>query len=104
MAQDPDDSRHRPSALAQGTPDPPFRNGQTSPVAGNSLLLAPATVVVSVAVGAPAGYVLSRGRSKAVSAYSLLLFLVCRRFRFTVLNKYFSHRRNQRIDRRAVTG
>ena len=33
-------------------------------------------VLVSVAVAAPAGYVLSRGRSRAVSSYSLLLFVV----------------------------
>lgn len=43
---------------------------------GNSLKVTLATVVVSVAVAAPAGYVLSRGRSKAVSGYSLLLFVV----------------------------
>lgn len=43
---------------------------------GNSLKVTLSTVVVSVAVAAPAGYVLSRGRSKAVSGYSLLLFVV----------------------------
>ena len=32
--------------------------------------------MVSVVVAAPAGYVLSRGRSKAVSGYSLLLFVI----------------------------
>lgn len=42
----------------------------------NSLLTTLATVVVSVAVAAPAGYVLSRGRSRAVSGYSLLLFVM----------------------------
>ena len=42
----------------------------------NSLIVTMATVVVSVIVAAPAGYVLSRGRSKAVSGYSLLLFVV----------------------------
>ena len=42
----------------------------------NSLVTTLATVVVSVAVAAPAGYVLSRGRSNAVSAYSLLLFVM----------------------------
>ncbi|WP_415854844.1 carbohydrate ABC transporter permease [Sinomonas sp. G460-2] len=42
----------------------------------NSLQVTLATVVVSVAVAAPAGYVLSRGRSKAVSGYSLLLFVM----------------------------
>ncbi|WSQ14313.1 carbohydrate ABC transporter permease [Streptomyces sp. NBC_01231] len=43
---------------------------------GNSLVTTLATVVVSVAVAAPAGYVLSRGRSRAVSGYSLLLFVM----------------------------
>jgi multiple sugar transport system permease protein len=42
----------------------------------NSLVTTLSTVVVSVAVAAPAGYVLSRGRSKAVSGYSLLLFVM----------------------------
>lgn len=42
----------------------------------NSLGVTLATVVVSVVVAAPAGYVLSRGRSKAVSGYSLLLFVM----------------------------
>ena len=43
---------------------------------GNSLITALATVLVAVAVAAPAGYVLSRGRSRAVSGYSLLLFVL----------------------------
>ena len=42
----------------------------------NSLIVTLVTVVVAVAVAAPAGYVLSRGRSKAVSGYSLILFIV----------------------------
>lgn len=42
----------------------------------NSLAVTVATVLVSVAVAAPAGYVLSRGRGRAVSGYSLLLFVV----------------------------
>lgn len=42
----------------------------------NSLGVTLATVIVSVVVAAPAGYVLSRGRSKAVSGYSLLLFVI----------------------------
>jgi multiple sugar transport system permease protein len=42
----------------------------------NSLVTTAVTVVVSVAVAAPAGYVLSRGRSKVVSGYSLLLFVM----------------------------
>jgi len=53
-----------------------FTNGQTLQWLGNSLSVTLTTVVVSVAVGAPAGYVLSRGRGKAVSGYSLLLFVV----------------------------
>ena len=43
---------------------------------GNSLGVTLATVVVSVVVAAPAGYVLSRGRSKAVAGFSLLLFVI----------------------------
>ncbi|MGZ0152882.1 carbohydrate ABC transporter permease [Kribbella sp. WER1] len=43
---------------------------------GNSLGVTLATVLVSVVVAAPAGYVLSRGRSKAVSGLSLLLFVI----------------------------
>jgi multiple sugar transport system permease protein len=42
----------------------------------NSLGVTLAVVAVAVAVAAPAGYVLSRGRSRSVSAYSLLLFVV----------------------------
>ena len=42
----------------------------------NSLITTLSTVLVSVAVAAPAGYVLSRGRAKAVSGYSLLLFVM----------------------------
>jgi multiple sugar transport system permease protein len=41
----------------------------------NSLVVTLATVVVSVAIAAPAGYVLSRGRSRAVAGYSLILFV-----------------------------
>jgi multiple sugar transport system permease protein len=43
---------------------------------GNSLLVALGSVVVSVAVAAPAGYVLSRSRSRMASSYALLLFVV----------------------------
>jgi multiple sugar transport system permease protein len=43
---------------------------------GNSLIVTIATVIVAVVVAAPAGYVLSRGRSKLVSGYSLTLFIV----------------------------
>ncbi|MBW4032954.1 MAG: carbohydrate ABC transporter permease [Acidobacteria bacterium] len=42
----------------------------------NSLGVAVVTVLVAVIVAAPAGYVLSRGRSKLVSGYSLVLFVV----------------------------
>jgi multiple sugar transport system permease protein len=42
----------------------------------NSLLVALATVVIAVAVAAPAGYVLSRLRNRLVSGYSLTLFVV----------------------------
>lgn len=40
----------------------------------NSLVVTLCTVFVAVAVAAPAGYVLSRSRSKTVSVYALLLF------------------------------
>ena len=40
------------------------------------MLVTLVTVVVSVAVAAPAGYVLSRGRSRLVSGFSLVLFIV----------------------------
>jgi multiple sugar transport system permease protein len=53
-----------------------FTNTQTLTWLANSLTVTLAVVVVAVAVAAPAGYVLSRGRSKAVSGYSLLLFIV----------------------------
>lgn len=43
---------------------------------GNSMAVTAATVLVSVAVAAPAGYVLSRGRSRLVSSFSLVLFVV----------------------------
>jgi multiple sugar transport system permease protein len=41
----------------------------------NSLEVTLSVVLVAVAVAAPAGYVLSRSRSKAVSGYALLLFV-----------------------------
>lgn len=53
-----------------------FRTTGTLTWLRNSLIVTLATVLVSVSVAAPAGYVLSRGRSKAVSGYSLLLFIV----------------------------
>ena len=42
----------------------------------NSMVVTVGTVLVSVAVAAPAGYVLSRGRSRLVSGFSLVLFIV----------------------------
>lgn len=42
----------------------------------NSLLVAAVTVLVSVCVAAPAGYVLSRGRNAMVSGYALTLFII----------------------------
>jgi multiple sugar transport system permease protein len=43
---------------------------------GNSLIVALVTVFFSVAIAAPAGYVLSRLRNRLVSGYSLILFVV----------------------------
>jgi multiple sugar transport system permease protein len=43
---------------------------------GNSLTVTFITVLVSVVVAAPAGYVLSRARNRLVSGYSLILFIV----------------------------
>lgn len=42
----------------------------------NSLVVTMITVAVAVAVAAPAGYVLSRGRNRLVSGYSLMLFVI----------------------------
>jgi multiple sugar transport system permease protein len=42
----------------------------------NSMVVTLITVAIAVAVAAPAGYVLSRGRSKLVGGYSLLLFVI----------------------------
>lgn len=53
-----------------------FTSTQTLTWLANSIAVTLAVVLVSIIVAAPAGYVLSRGRSKAVSGYSLLLFVV----------------------------
>jgi multiple sugar transport system permease protein len=53
-----------------------FTQTQTLTWLVNSLLVTLATVLVSVVVAAPAGYVLSRSRSRIVTGYSLLLFIV----------------------------
>jgi multiple sugar transport system permease protein len=42
----------------------------------NSLQVSLVTVLISVIVGAPAGYVLSRAKGRIVSGYALLLFVV----------------------------
>lgn len=42
----------------------------------NSLLVTLATVVVAVVIAAPAGYVLSRGRGRLVTGFSLALFVI----------------------------
>lgn len=42
----------------------------------NSVIVVLSTVVVSVVIAAPAGYVLSRGRSSLLSVYALLLFVI----------------------------
>ena len=42
----------------------------------NSLMLALGAVIVCVALGAPAGYVLARGRGRLVSGYALVIFLM----------------------------
>ena len=53
-----------------------FANTSALTWLANSLVVTLATVLVSVVVAAPAGYVLSRGRNRVVSGYSLLLFVV----------------------------
>lgn len=42
----------------------------------NSLMLAFSAVIVCVLIGAPAGYVLARGRGRLVSGYALVVFLM----------------------------
>ena len=53
-----------------------FRQTDVLTWLANSMTVTVVTVVVSVAVAAPAGYVLSRGRSQLVSGFSLVLFIV----------------------------
>lgn len=53
-----------------------FSETQVGAWLGNSLLVSAVTVVAAVAVAAPAGYVLSRGRGRLVSTFSLGLFVV----------------------------
>jgi multiple sugar transport system permease protein len=42
----------------------------------NSVFVSLATAAIAVVIGAPAGYVISRSRSRLVAGYSLLLFVV----------------------------
>lgn len=42
----------------------------------NSLMVSAVTVVIALVVATPAGYVLSRGRNRLVSGFSLVLFVV----------------------------
>jgi multiple sugar transport system permease protein len=52
-----------------------FRQTQVLTWLRNSLIATVATVVVAVIIAAPAGYVLSRSRSRAISGYALILFI-----------------------------
>ena len=69
-----DQQHHQPLTLENFTYV--FANTDVLLWLSNSLGVTLATVAVSIVVAAPAGYVLSRGRSKAVSGYSLLLFVI----------------------------
>lgn len=53
-----------------------FENSQALTWLGNSLALTLAATVFTVVISAPAGYVISRARSRLVSGYSLLLFIL----------------------------
>lgn len=53
-----------------------FRYSDTARWLANSLAVTLSTVVVCIVVAAPAGYVVSRGRSRLISGYSLLLFVI----------------------------
>ena len=57
------------TALARTLSDAPLGTWLT-----NSVLVTAVTVVVSVAVAAPAGYVISRGRGRGVHGFALLIF------------------------------
>ncbi|AMM21016.1 hypothetical protein AX769_13840 [Frondihabitans sp. PAMC 28766] len=54
----------------------PFVSGEGLTWFGNSLAVSLGTAAVCVLVGAPAGYVLSRGRSRLVSGYALVVFVL----------------------------
>lgn len=51
-----------------------FVHGPVLTWLGNSSIVTGATVVVTVLVSAPAGYVLSRGRGRSVNAFALVIF------------------------------
>ena len=51
-------------------------DGPTLTWFGNSLAVGAGTVLVSVGIGAPAGYVLSRGRGRGVDGFALIVFAV----------------------------
>ena len=53
-----------------------FRYSDTARWLANSLAVTLATVAVCIVVAAPAGYVISRGRSRLLSGYALLLFVI----------------------------
>ena len=53
-----------------------FRYSDTARWLANSLAVTLSTVAVCIVVAAPAGYVISRGRSRLLSGYALLLFVV----------------------------
>jgi multiple sugar transport system permease protein len=53
-----------------------FQAGPSLTWLGNSLAVTGATVIASIAVAAPGGYVLSRGRNRLVSGYALTIFIV----------------------------
>lgn len=50
--------------------------GPALPWFANSLAVSLASVAVCVLIGAPAGYVLARGRARAVGGYALLVFVL----------------------------
>jgi multiple sugar transport system permease protein len=73
----------RPPLADRGTATSPFASftyvfSQTATAQwlGNTFLVTGTTVVVTMLVSAPAGYVLSRSRHRLIAGYSLLLFVV----------------------------
>jgi len=64
------DGRNGLGALAD------LASGPALPWFGNSLAVSLASVAVCVLVAAPAGYVLARGRARAVDGYALVVFVL----------------------------